>query len=118
MWVLELVAVEDGVVMVPEEARGVVSVAVGVLRVVAETVPLVTVLSGVLLVPLSVPLVVVVVAVDTGVLEPAGVKVPAVVELPVEVELPESEPPAEPVIPVRLFDKKLSTIGISVRKDY
>lgn len=115
VWVLELVALEDGVVIVlrPEEVTEVVSVEAGALSVVAETVvPLENVLDEVLLVPLSVP-VVVLVGVDTELgprLEPGRVEV-VVVEIPAEVEIPELEPPAEPVILSRLFGKEWSMIG-------
>lgn len=104
VWVLELVALEDGVVIVPEEVTDVMSVEVVVLDVVAETVvPLENVLD-------TLALVEVVVAVDTGPrLEPERVEV-VVVEIPAEVELPEPEAPAEPVILSRLFGKEWSMI--------
>lgn len=98
VWVLELVALEDGVVIVlmPEEVTDVVSVEVEVL----DVVPLENVLDGVLLALLSVPTVVVSEVADTVLgprLDPGRVEV-VVVEIPAEVELPELEPPAEPVI--------------------
>lgn len=98
VWVLELVALEDGVVIVltPEEVTDVVSVEVEVLNVV----PLENVLVEVLLAPLSVLTVVVTELVGTVLgprLEPGRVEV-VVVEIPAEVEIPALEPPAEPVI--------------------